>query len=78
MAAIALRGGLLHDIGKAVTAEVEGPHAIIGGDIANVVEKIHVVNAIAAHHEEVPFNSIYASNCGDCRYYFCITSRSSS
>lgn len=58
---IALRAGLLHDIGKAVTAEVEGPHAIIGGDIAKRCgEDPLVVNAIAAHHEEVPFQSLYA------------------
>ncbi len=57
----ALRAGLLHDIGKAVTAEVEGPHAIIGGDIAKRCgEEAEIVNAIAAHHEEVPFMSIYA------------------
>jgi len=59
--ALALRAGLLHDIGKAVTAEVEGPHASIGGDIAKRCgENTIVVNAIAAHHEEVPFTSIYA------------------
>jgi ribonuclease Y len=58
---IAFRSGLLHDIGKAVTAEVEGPHATIGGDIAKRCgEDPIVVNAIAAHHEEVPFTSIYA------------------
>ena len=58
---IALRAGLLHDIGKAVTAEVEGPHASIGGDIAKRCgETPVIVNAIAAHHEEVPFASIYA------------------
>lgn len=58
---IALRAGLLHDIGKAVTAEVEGPHAMIGGDIAKRCgEDPIVVNAIAAHHEEVAYNSIYA------------------
>jgi len=60
--ALALRCGLLHDIGKAVTAEVEGPHAIIGGDIAKRCgESPTVVNAIAAHHEEVPFDSVYAA-----------------
>jgi ribonucrease Y len=59
--AIALRAGLLHDIGKAVTAEVEGPHAQIGADIAKRCgEDQRIVNAIAAHHEEVPFTSIYA------------------
>jgi len=58
---IALRAGLLHDIGKAVTAEVEGPHALIGADIAKRCgEKDEVVNAIGAHHEEIIFKSIYA------------------
>jgi ribonucrease Y len=57
---LALRGGFLHDIGKAVSAEVEGPHAIIGGEIAKRCgEDPLVVNMIAAHHEEVPFTSIY-------------------
>lgn len=58
--ALAFRAGLFHDIGKAVTAEVEGPHAIIGADIAKRCgERDEIVNAIAAHHEEVPFKSIY-------------------
>ncbi|MBM3886851.1 ribonuclease Y [Candidatus Dependentiae bacterium] len=57
---IAARGGLLHDIGKAVSAEVDGPHAIIGGDLAKEYgEDPIVVNAIASHHEEVPPISIY-------------------
>ena len=46
---------------KRSAAEVEGPHAIIGGDIAKRCgEDPRVVNAIAAHHEEVPFESVYA------------------
>lgn len=58
---IAMRSGLFHDIGKAVSAEVEGPHALIGGDIAKRCgEDPRVVNAIAAHHEEVAYESIYA------------------
>ncbi|HML19325.1 MAG TPA: ribonuclease Y [Candidatus Dependentiae bacterium] len=58
---IALRAGLFHDIGKAISAEVEGPHAILGSEIAKRCgESPIVVNAIAAHHEEVPFSSIYA------------------
>ena len=57
---IALRGGLFHDIGKALSAEIEGTHAILGAEIAKRCgEDPLVVNAIAAHHEEVPFTSIY-------------------
>lgn len=58
---VALRAGLLHDIGKAVSAEVEGPHALIGSEIAKRCgEEPVIVNAIAAHHEEVPFTSVYS------------------
>lgn len=58
---IALRGGLFHDIGKALSAEHEGPHALIGAEVAKRCgEDPLVVNAIAAHHEEVPFASVYS------------------
>ncbi len=58
---LALRAGLLHDIGKAVTAEIEGPHAMIGAEIAKRCgEDPRVVNGIAAHHQEVPYTSIYS------------------
>ncbi len=58
---IAKRIGLLHDIGKAVDHEVEGSHAIIGSEIAKRHgESAKVVEAIAAHHNEAPVNSIYA------------------
>jgi ribonuclease Y len=58
---LARRAGLLHDIGKALTHEVEGSHAIIGGDIARKYgESAKVVNAIAAHHEEVKAETILA------------------
>ena len=58
---IARMGGLLHDIGKAVDHEVEGPHAAIGGQIAqrNGLPP-RVVNAIAAHHQEIEYGCIEA------------------
>ncbi|MBL4588414.1 ribonuclease Y [Candidatus Babeliales bacterium] len=57
---LASRCGLSHDIGKAISAEVEGPHALIGADFAKKYgEDPIVVNAIAAHHEEVPSKTIY-------------------
>jgi len=57
---IAARGGLLHDIGKAISAEVDGPHATIGSDFAKEHgEDAIIVNSIACHHEEVAPASIY-------------------
>jgi ribonucrease Y len=57
----ARRAGLLHDIGKAVSHEIEGSHAIIGGEVARKYgESAKIVNAIAAHHEEVRAETVLA------------------
>ncbi|MBW1895777.1 MAG: ribonuclease Y [Deltaproteobacteria bacterium] len=57
----AQRMGLLHDIGKAIDHEVEGPHALIGAKLAKKLgESPGVVHAVSAHHEDVPPTSVLA------------------
>mgnify|MGYP001773177913 CR=1 FL=1 len=55
----AKRAALLHDIGKATSYEQEGPHALIGAEIARKYgEDEEIVNAIASHHEDVPITTV--------------------
>jgi len=55
------RAALLHDIGKAVTHEVEGPHALVGGELARKFgESEAVVHAMQAHHNEVEPQTVEA------------------
>jgi ribonuclease Y len=59
--ALARRAAFLHDVGKALTAEMPGTHAALGADLARRWgEDDVVVNAIAAHHDEVPLESVEA------------------
>jgi ribonuclease Y len=54
-AALAKRTGLFHDIGKAVSHEMEGPHAVVGADLIKRYGEIDsVVNGVASHHNDVP------------------------
>jgi ribonuclease Y len=58
---LAKRAGLFHDIGKAVDEDYEGSHAAVGAEIIKQHgEDPRVVNAAAAHHNEVPAESVYA------------------
>jgi ribonuclease Y len=58
---LAKRCALFHDIGKAVSQEVEGPHALIGAELAKRYgEPPEVVHSIEAHHEDVPPSNVYA------------------
>jgi ribonucrease Y len=57
----ARRAALLHDIGKAVSHEVEGPHALVGGDLARRHgEPEAVAHAMEAHHNEVEPQTVEA------------------
>ena len=57
----ARRAALLHDIGKAVTHEIEGPHALVGGDLARRHgESEAVAHAMEAHHNEVEPQTVEA------------------
>jgi ribonuclease Y len=57
----ARRAALLHDVGKAVTHEIEGPHALVGGDLARKHgESEAVAHAMEAHHNEVDPQTIEA------------------
>jgi ribonuclease Y len=56
----AKRAGLLHDIGKAMTHELEGPHAIVGGNfLKQFGESPEIINAVASHHDEVPHENLF-------------------
>ena len=58
---IAARAGLLHDVGKAVTADVEGPHAIVVGRLCEKYgENEAVVHCVQAHHEDIEQRTLEA------------------
>ncbi|MHC4248149.1 MAG: ribonuclease Y [Planctomycetota bacterium] len=57
---VATRAGLLHDIGKAIDHDTEGTHQALGADLLKRSdEKPVIVNAVEAHHEDVPVESLY-------------------
>jgi ribonuclease Y len=61
-ASLAKRAGLFHDIGKCVDRTIEGPHALLGFEIAKKFgEHAIVVNAIGSHHDDIPMESPIAA-----------------
>src|SRR3970040_2262318 len=61
-ASLAKRAGLFHDIGKCVDRSIEGPHALLGYEIAKKFgEHPLVANAIGAHHDDIPMESPIAA-----------------
>jgi ribonuclease Y len=58
---VSARAALLHDIGKAVSHEIEGPHALVGGELARrYKESEAVAHAMEAHHNEVELQTVEA------------------
>jgi ribonuclease Y len=58
---VAARAALLHDVGKAVSHEAEGPHALVGGELARrYKESEAVAHALEAHHNEVELLTVEA------------------
>jgi ribonuclease Y len=59
---LAKRAGLLHDVGKTVDKNVEGPHALIGYELTKKYkEHPIIVNAVGSHHEDIEMESPYAA-----------------
>ena len=57
---LARRAGLLHDIGKAVSHDTEGPHALIGGELCRRYgEHPDVIHGVEAHHEDIEMQSVW-------------------
>ena len=58
---LAKRGALLHDLGKAVSSERDGSHALVGAEIAKKYgEKPEICHIVASHHEDVPLETVEA------------------
>ena len=59
---MAKRAGLLHDIGKTLERNIEGPHALLGYDLVKKFgEHPIVINAVGSHHEDIPMESTIAA-----------------
>ncbi len=60
-AKLATRAGMLHDIGKCLDRNIEGPHALLGMEVAKKFrEHPIIINAIGSHHDDIPMDSPYA------------------